>query len=537
MATASARESVAPPTHVRAALVATAVSCMLLTICSVLIPQGLYTDPAWQLKALQQWRSGQSPSLNTLVQPDSSDLSQNRASWISWWSLSVPVLASPLLALGLSIGSAIRVLSLIGLVSGSFGWTFWSSKFLSQKFLLPTLAGLFPFLHYAVQPLFYFSAESFVFAGVPWVLLAVSEAAKSDSMLVLLLTGMFAGSLYFLKYSAVFVTAGCCFFLFLRKHAFPRVVPAIGASLPILALTLLNRHMGAAGNLVLASIGFHFDWRAVLAASGNPSLIVADLDAVLRRVLFFPSHQVLNSELWLPAIGMLGSLWIYWLIASKKTRSEASMLAITVFATGLISLLVVWIISLGASLEARHLAGCTLPLLPFVVAEVNGNRGLAHMLMAAVFIAAPLTYGPITLVPKIFRQKRVTPGSTGVYNATLATADVRPVLSFLSSVYDRNSDVWYLPDPVSSLDIHGRAVIRSAAFTEVPLLEAERFLNCKPMRALLLLSPDLERSGRADVIRHSFVNAEGWTVRPIPGSPYHLWITNLRAKCAHAEGR
>ena len=525
-AASATRDAAAP--NVRAALVVTAVSCVLLAIISILIPQGLYTDPSWQLKALQQWRAGQSSNLNRLVQPDPAELSQDKGDWISWWPLSVSVLAAPLLALGLSVASAIRILSLTGLVVGAFGWTLWSSKLLSHKFLLPALAGLFPFLHYAVQPLFFFSTESFVFAAVPWVLLAVIRVHKSNSMPMQLIAGIFAGGLYFLKYSTVFVTIGCCLFLFLRTRGRARAVAGIGASLPILAVTLLNRHMGAAGNLVLASVSVHFSWPAVLGAFGNPSLIVADLDATLRRLLFFPSHRLLNSELWLPAIGLPGSLWLDWLIMSKKTESEAAALAATVSCSGVVALLATWMVSSGASLEARHLAGCTLPLLPFVISEVNERRRFAHMLMLSIFVVAPLGYGPITLPAKVFRQKRVIPGPSGVYNPTLANSDVRLVLSFLGSIYNRNSDVWYIPDPVSSLDIPARAVIRSAAFTDLSHLEAERFLNRQPMRVLLLLSSDLEKSGRGDLIRHSFVNAERWTAISIPDSPYRLWISTLR---------
>ena len=526
-AAASATRDAAAP-KMRAALLGTAVSCVLLAIISTLIPQGLYTDPSWQLKALQQWRAGESSNLNCLVEPNPADLSQDRGEWISWWSFSVPVLAAPLLSLGLSVGSAIRVLSLTGLVVGAFGWALWASRLLSHKLLLPILAALLPFLHYAVQPLFFFSAESFVFAAVPWVLLAVIRVHKSNSMPMHLVAGIFAGCLYFLKYSAVFVTIGCCLFLFLRTRGLARAVAGIGASLPILAVTLLNRHMGAAGNLVLASVSFHFSWSAVMAAFGNPSLIVADLDAMLRRLLFFPSHRLLNSELWLPGIGLTGSIWLVWLVMSRKSRSEPAALAAVVFCSGVVALLAIWMVSSGASFEARHLAGCTLPLLPFVVSEVNERRRLAHMLMLSIFVVAPLAYGPITLPVKVFHQKRVIPGPSGVYNATLANSDVGLTLTFLRSMYSRNSDVWYIPDPVSSLDIPGRAVIRSAVFTDLPRLEAERFRNFKTMRALILLSPDLEKSGRADLIRHSFVNAEEWTVIPIPDSPYRLWISTLR---------
>ena len=50
-----------------------ACASLLVLLAATPVTQGLYSDPAYQLKCVQQWMAGESPNINTLVHPDERD--------------------------------------------------------------------------------------------------------------------------------------------------------------------------------------------------------------------------------------------------------------------------------------------------------------------------------------------------------------------------------------------------------------------------------------------------------------------------------
>src|SRR5581483_3305261 len=86
-------------------------SSVLIVLAVSRTPQSLFSDPSWQLKALQQNLAGESPTFNTLVQPNPLDISQSGGEWISWWPIGTNVLIYPLLRIGLTMGTAVRVVA------------------------------------------------------------------------------------------------------------------------------------------------------------------------------------------------------------------------------------------------------------------------------------------------------------------------------------------------------------------------------------------------------------------------------------------
>src|SRR4030042_6834764 len=85
---------------------ATMVSATLLILLVSRAPQGLYSDPATQMKALQQYLAGESPSINHVVMPKEGDLSEDAAGWISWWPPGPQLFNYPLMAGGVGLGGA-----------------------------------------------------------------------------------------------------------------------------------------------------------------------------------------------------------------------------------------------------------------------------------------------------------------------------------------------------------------------------------------------------------------------------------------------
>ncbi len=140
------------------------------------VRQSLYSDLVWQMKAVQQWLEGNIASPMHFVSPRTDDLSRSEAMWISLWPPAFVLLTLPLLFLGESIGSSVRVVSATFFVIGPVGW---ARCF--RLFSLPTwlvLRGLFPAISYASNAIFLSSAETLLYGSVPGVLTATHSLAE-----------------------------------------------------------------------------------------------------------------------------------------------------------------------------------------------------------------------------------------------------------------------------------------------------------------------------------------------------------------------
>ena len=162
---------------------------------------------------------------------------------------------------------------------------------------------LFPWLRYASNALFQYTSEILVFAAAPWVLIAAMAADRRDSVTRWFLTGLLAGALYVVKYSASFVAAGILLWIAVRVmlekgKGFIALLAATAAmAIPVALLSAINRSGGSA-NLLTASFVVGFDWRNVVHAVALPALALSDLDAVLRFLLMHPSRPVIENVLW-----------------------------------------------------------------------------------------------------------------------------------------------------------------------------------------------------------------------------------------------
>jgi len=337
--------------------VLTLISCIILFLATWNIPQSMYSDPGWQLKAIQQFLAGQSPSLNHLVEAQPSDISQNVSRWISTWAIGTNLLVYPQILLGMSFGHALRIITIVSIVIGSLGWMRWITLFNTPPIFKILLALFFPWIRYVSNPLYLFSAEILTYAAAPWTLLAVYNLAqvwkherknRTTEFLSVLAAGLTLGSLYIVKYSAIFIGIGCLIYLGIitlrhlsRRITFELVIVGILFAAPVAITTLLNLRFSGSANLVASSLGVYFDWRHVLHLVANPALAITDAESVLNYVLLHPSFGVTHDNTIVALIGLPGGLAILW-FALRRAQGEYQLLAQIVFVTSLILLLFVW---------------------------------------------------------------------------------------------------------------------------------------------------------------------------------------------------
>ncbi|MFC1681537.1 hypothetical protein ACFL1S_07120 [Pseudomonadota bacterium] len=311
----------------RAPLVVALLSAFIVSFIATQKPPALFSDPAWQLLAVQQYLSGDSPTPNHVSSPAFDEMTLDSNGWIGWWPPGPQLLATPLMAMGLSVAETIRVMAIICFFLGVSGWVYWFGLFdLSWK-TIASVAVMLPWIRYANAPLFQYSQESFAFAIIPYLLIASDSLARDPKKLVkLTLTGLLLGSAYIFKYSMILVVGGLITFFAstaVLKHYSPlaaiskspltigqAIVLGICTAVPIAALSYLNFLLGGSLSSATSSVGFNFNVTDFLALFANPALAVSDAGGLLHYLLLHPNHGFSSSIEYVIVFGIPGGLFL-----------------------------------------------------------------------------------------------------------------------------------------------------------------------------------------------------------------------------------
>jgi hypothetical protein len=507
-------------------------------------PQGLYNDPTYQLKALQQHTTGQSPSFNILMMPSPADLSRDAGEWVTTWAPGMGLLLYA--AAGhVKLAAAVRGLAFVAYIIGCVGWVLWFGLFRMPRALRWTFAAALPLMHYATTPLFQYYTENLAWASVPWVLFGAAVLARDaegrstwNLLLRSALLGGGLGLLYWLKYSAVFISCGIIAFfalLAVGKRGQRNIAIFLALVTPFLVVTgglvTWNKWMGAPANYVIATHGWFPRWANVVDAIGFVPLAMADAEGLLHWIFFKPGHPLLHNASLVPLAGFPFGVALGWLVFHRRGAEAPVWIARAAAAVSALALFAVWTISLGgAGHEARHLAGAAIALIPVALQEWSllTRRSLRLAFGAAGFIlvAVPLLYGAFSVAGKAVRGRNYHAAASGFYNPVLARSDAAGVIQRLQR-YDAGNLVWYVTDGGTALDLPGRIVIRHADFMPISMLAEEQYRSSVPMRVNLLLPPTFEQNGKGTVIRASFPQAGQWTEITIEGAEYRLWTATL----------
>ena len=550
-------------------LILMSISSLLLVFVALKNPQSLYSDSAWQMKALQQFIAGDSPSFNHVVRPSYNDLAVNDAIWITWWPPGTNLLTYPLVAQGISVGMSIRIIAIASFVLGSLGWISWFSLFDLPIWIGIILAVTIPTLQYGNHALFQYSAEVLVYAYTPWLLLATYQLSKfwknetiyiKDWVKLLIIspvTGLIIGLGFILKYSLLFIVLGTLIYLGFQCAANNSLRSKISkltayllvclfSAIPLLTLSLVNQNLGETANLITATakiIGLK--WQTFIYLIANPALAMTDSELLWKTLLLNFKPSIAPNSLWIGLISIPGGILLLWLILRHQERavSEASLLAKIVFFTSMAAIFSIWSVGATVSYEARHVTAASLAILPVALqsgCELWNKKSDSFLIkvslcMAAIFyLAIPLAYSSTSIFVKA-RETSVnyTPASSQIYNPWLASQDLARVRTELVKDFNEQTDIWYLPEPVTALDLPGRAIITHADFyggLQDTNLNRQTFYTSIPLRVHVLLPPSFEDNGKGVLIRSSFPQADEWIRREIEESNYVKWISTLEVK-------
>jgi hypothetical protein len=518
--------------------VAALASSLVLIAITAGVPPFVYSDSAIQLKALAQYLAGESPTPNHLVEVSNTDLTTFTREWIVWWPPSTQLTVWPVSSAGLSLAMSVRAVAASGIVIGAIGWARWWSLFELPRALLLAVAVLLPWRRWAANGLFEFSAEVLAFATVPWVLIvahAIVREARTPprpSRARAFGAGLVSGAIYWVKYSAVFVSAGFYAALFLyfwrSRTAWTRVLlpVAAGALVPVLVLSIANNRLGGAINMVGQASGLHFTPIMLLYAISNPALSLADAGSLFNFIFTNPVHGLWEHPHIVAVLGVPGGVTIAWLATMAKTEPER--LAAIVLAVSVALMVPVWAIAY-VSLDERHIAGAASAVAPAILA-IAMRRWPAWpatlkwwMVIAALaYLVLPLAlYAPALVITKVARTQTYVPTASGFYIPRLSETNARAAVEGLKRACDVAPVVWYIPDALTAIEFRGPMVL-DEGFEDIDTLAAQNYRG--PVAICALLPARYEANGRADAIRRSFRDIAQWRAVSVPDAVDTLWV-------------
>jgi hypothetical protein len=508
--------------------------------------QSFYSDPALQMKTTLQFLAGESPRPNAWVRPDHADLSRDTEENLIVWAPGTPIAFVPFVRAGLAPAQAARVIAALALIAGSAGWLCWFAAFNVPRRLVFAYALVLPWMRFASNALFLYTPEILVFAIVPWVLVGALgvDRVKRNKTAAAAVLGLAAGSLYIVKYSATFVTAGVIAWFgwrAVKKGTGQLAAIVLAAAVPILCLSHLNRTHGGSANLLSATLGHLWRWEYLVHAFALPALTAADLDSISMYLLMHPAHGVTSNLFYVSLVGLPGGVLLALLAMRARVTSAPAELARIVLAVSVGAILLVWTLSSAVSFEARHLASAGLAALPLAIAEGRdwwrtAAAPVRTLLAAAAcaFVLVPLSYGVVSVFAKTWRYPAgYRAAASGLYNPLLSGDDAASAVEAAALDFAPPTDMWYLVEPLTALDLPGRAIVRHADFIDIAVLRRDRFVTSRRMRVHVLLPARFENNGKGEAIRASFPQADGWVRREIPGAEYVSWTATLEP--SHGE--
>jgi hypothetical protein len=110
----------------------------------------------------------------------------------------------------------------------------------------------------------------------------------------------------------------------------------------------------------------------------------------------------------------------------------------------------------------------------------------------------------------------------------LADNDAKTVVNNPLADFRPDTDVWYLTEPVSAMDLPGRAILRHSDFLSIKQPKRDNFRTNAPIRVRLLLPPSFEQNGKGQIIRDSFPQAQGWKKITAQYTNYVLGTAELK---------
>jgi len=554
------------------------------------VPYRVDSDVAFQLKSLEQWLSGASPTPATLSLPEPQDLSRSSRLWSRWWLPGFPFIYAPLAATGLPLAAALRLTSLLLFLAGCAGFLRFAARAglpgWARLLFAVSLAGYGLTLGGATSLR---TVDVLTFAAGPWLaLLAWSQVEGEPRPDRLFLAGLALGATYWIRYGLFLTALPLLAWMVFRivqpgpgphgRRSSPGSLAALafGFLLPVAALLALDLRADDVPETLDGGSSVQADGDApashlpflALSMAGGPGLSLFQNEHWLTHLVFFsdsrlPFFRGLDDTRRLAAKVLLGvpaTLLLVWALVRARRRSNP-LAGFALFVTVAFFLeLAVASLVLGynyLAYEPQRAAG----LLPLVQALVLGEwlagwRGSSRLRDRAVaalgltlFFAVPLAFVGADFVRNEIGDRlalRYTPSSTGLWMPEISQRNVPEVQAAVSSALLSPGDAVVLAGTeswrgysafVPWLEFPQRvfpvapysAPLGTRLGAAADLSGSAPFHSDRPLRLVLVLARGLVADGSLPRLQARFPQARSWAEVPVPAhSEVAVYFSDLQ---------
>ncbi|MGQ9871729.1 MAG: hypothetical protein ACUVQO_13175 [Leptodesmis sp.] len=341
------------------------VVALLVLLLRLLAPFEVYWDQSIQLESAHRLAKGLGLTTTydlSITRGDedskitSSDLNvAPEAHYVTWFPPAFSLLIGGLLGLGLPAVIALKLTySLVTLV-GWAGWGLIATSMLAKPIRLFTKLIPFQYAIAALLPIFFTpdwkGTDIYLWAGVPWIVLLLSQTQASANLRYVVGAGLISGLLYSFRYASLFLVLSVL--LILAIAHLPRLKPLVvqfayflgGSLVFILPVSIYNRVVQAGVGLpaYISSYGFA-DFSSTIERIGHqlPTASVLFGLPVSETVTALPAQTPWRYLYGIAVLLILGFL-PFWVKQLKREHSEdfGILLGLTCLPISLVLFLVV----------------------------------------------------------------------------------------------------------------------------------------------------------------------------------------------------
>jgi hypothetical protein len=441
---------------------------LCLSVSSFFIPQVLGEDPGTALAAWRSMRQG--APFNTIKIPDPQNLSNSIYLFLTWWTPGQYLLPGWLSQLGMSLGLASLIVTIVFSALGLWGWyCVYRLLKIDYQIIFFCLLMMVTSRLFTINFINYTGGEVLIFGTQPWSIYALLKWQKKPiflfiSLLLISLACFFCKSSYTIGLAAVGVCAGL-FWLQTwqqpaqRRKAFTAVVAVAlccGAYLLLTQWGFLKR--GANPTSSQGSLGLNIGSYELLNYPLLQWFSIVDLRSLISR--YFQNLETVN--VWFHVVSVAGILPLWYVVwRSALTPLKTIFLGFSITYLGIF----LYFFNTGAdiSLEYRHLKILAFLFLP-LLCQYAWHRPVAKQVVLVLFLIGNSLYGlSIYALKKWEVEQKYVVGKTGYAIKDLSASD----LAFIHSkdVPEHPERIWFFVPTSPNVEVkYGRKMLSGFNF-------------------------------------------------------------------------
>lgn len=495
-------------------------------IGAIVVGPSMYSDQGEGFRILEAMKAG--ARFNNQAVPDPANIARDINGFMGWWSPAQYLVPGVFEWLGLPLGQAITLVTILCSISALVGLHFLYRSFGFSPLCTAVAVALVACTRSFALPFgIYTGGDIILFALVPWFTLLVWRVRRLSPQ------------------GAIWVFVGMAALTFAKLSG---LVFCVALVLAVVAVDWLSGRPGRWGRAILAAaplgsfaLAFQLLWasQGTTPASGHalaPMRLfthsifaftasftsVFSLGDLAGYILLRPGREILQSfepfyfVAALPALALAAfagrQLW--------RTHNDYLRFAAAVLALYTALMTAIWVGGSDVSVEDRHFRPIGVILAVGIVHAVLHARRM--LVVAAVIAVLPVVmYGVSSYFVRINHSIAQAKGDSGIRHQILS----KSALAFIQTDLNRQTggnSVVLVPSPEIALELRGHRVISSQIdFGEKDEL-AQRIYRGRVDRLGVLVQTRLVDNGKAAIVLAAFKDypKEGWAVKSLGDYTY-----------------